>query len=1105
MAGIGDTLEEEQAKRRTAFIPWRWLAIASFLIIAIPVGILIANRLRGSPTERGTRALVEAFRKQRLIEPRLSGGFPCGEFKPSPGDRSHVDTQELDRASELIMDALAKGDSSAQLPYARLLLSKDEKLPEALQYLRRAVAGAPERAEAHNDLGVCFIQQGKLEDAIDEFEVALKHKTDMPEALFNRALCYGRLLLRDAADADLARLVDIEHDKDWLAEARRRRNELSAPNSARPAVEIMKDLNEALADDLSWAREIVDRNYEAVRRYYYFELVQQYLQPADAVGQETVDLVRSRMENISQLAVDVKGDHDIADTVKRLITIPEQEHAHELGLFRDYKKASDLISDGKYDEARMALERLHEVFQKQGDSLFQAKTKYSIAQSLYQSRRFTASLTLLGEILPLFEARGWRYHQAQTLDLIGLDYSRLGQDSKAFKYFRQASELFEKMREPVAYPLQYVGMTCWHLGNFDKALENLHTSTDLFLKQGSPPVQLANNYLNVADVYRLLDRSQLALLFAEEALKYSNKAKDMNRAAQASSFEAVEFAHAGEMDLAAAKIKQAFQDLEGIGAASRAYTEPLVLARAGEVAAQRGDTASALQHYTKAELLTSNAEGDKILNINALRGRAAAYAKAGQSELARKDLEKAIAIIEGYRRNLIGRVHRMEFLGASQGVFDQMIVLDAAQPERAPEAFEMSERSRARGLLDDFEPAASDDGRTAKPISLDRVRAALPDNLTLLVYSVTDERTHVFLVTRSAFRIAPSPVTTRQLERLVNDYVSQVRNPDAPIEELSEKARALYRLLIEPVKEWLTEGTELCIVPDKSLQMLPMATLKDSSDRYLIESFRLVCAPSASVFIRCFNQARAEVGRNEERLLAVGDPEFSSEDFPKLRSLDDARREAEETSAYYDRPVVLTEANASEPAVRAAMKNCNVAHLAVHCIVDQQSPWLSSLLLGPETGSFKSRADKKIEPNDPASSASDNSLGRLQLGLMLETPADNPTDGLLYLNEIYNLKLPGTRMVVLSACETALGQYYRGEGIVSLIHPFLAARVSTVVASLWPVESRATSVLMIGFHKERRTAGKRAGDALRAAQLKMIAEFPHPYYWASFIVVGGDY
>jgi CHAT domain-containing protein len=104
------------------------------------------------------------------------------------------------------------------------------------------------------------------------------------------------------------------------------------------------------------------------------------------------------------------------------------------------------------------------------------------------------------------------------------------------------------------------------------------------------------------------------------------------------------------------------------------------------------------------------------------------------------------------------------------------------------------------------------------------------------------------------------------------------------------------------------------------------------------------------------------------------------------------------------------------------------------------------------------------------------------------------------------MKLPRTKLVILSACQTGLGHYYRGEGIVSLVRPFLALKVPTVVASLYSVDSQATAALMIDFHRLRKKKNLGAGDALRTAQRNMIADatFRHPFYWASFIAVGSS-
>ena len=188
MSATEKTFENSQHNRPAVFVSWRSLSIAIVFIVLLVGAVFIAFAERGSNVERGTRALVAAFSKQRLIEPRLSGGIKCGRFSASGGGSSDVDTAKIELAQKLIVDAVAKNDPGAELAYGRLLASKSEKLTDAQRYLTRAIALSPENAEAHNDLGVCFIQQGMIEDAIDEFEVALKIRTEMPEALFNRAL-----------------------------------------------------------------------------------------------------------------------------------------------------------------------------------------------------------------------------------------------------------------------------------------------------------------------------------------------------------------------------------------------------------------------------------------------------------------------------------------------------------------------------------------------------------------------------------------------------------------------------------------------------------------------------------------------------------------------------------------------------------------------------------------------------------------------------------------------------------------------------------------------------------------------------------------------------
>ena len=112
-------------------------------------------------------------------------------------------------------------------------------------------------------------------------------------------------------------------------------------------------------------------------------------------------------------------------------------------------------------------------------------------------------------------------------------------------------------------------------------------------------------------------------------------------------------------------------------------------------------------------------------------------------------------------------------------------------------------------------------------------------------------------------------------------------------------------------------------------------------------------------------------------------------------------------------------------------------------------------------------------------------------------------DGILHLGEIYNLNL-NAGLVVLSACETGLGQIAHGEGIIGLTRGFLYAGASNVLVSLWQVSDMTTSGLMVGFY-DKMLAGMSKAEALAVAKRQMIRRDPgyaKPYYWSAFILIG---
>jgi CHAT domain-containing protein len=337
---------------------------------------------------------------------------------------------------------------------------------------------------------------------------------------------------------------------------------------------------------------------------------------------------------------------------------------------------------------------------------------------------------------------------------------------------------------------------------------------------------------------------------------------------------------------------------------------------------------------------------------------------------------------------------------------------------------------------------------------------------------VLEENSLVWVISRNEFETRGIPVGKSELARKVNEYSSLVAAPSGNKIRADRLAEELYGLLIAPVEGLLSKSKTVVIVSDKSLNYLPFITLRSpKSKRYLIEDHEIELSPSANIFVTSsLSAATRETGKNET-LLSVGNPNFDREVFSDLPDLPSAGREAEAIRVFYKSAGVFVGANAREAIVKQRMKTADVIHLALHYVIDPKNEMLSELALTKE----------------------ENPKGDL--------------DGRLRSSEIYQMKLPRTRLAVLSACQTGIDRNFDGEGAVGMARPFLAAGVPVVVASLWPVESDSTAELMIQFHKNRTMGGYSTPKALRLAQLELLRSpelgFQHAYHWAAFAVIGG--
>jgi len=283
------------------------------------------------------------------------------------------------------------------------------------------------------------------------------------------------------------------------------------------------------------------------------------------------------------------------------------------------------------------------------------------------------------------------------------------------------------------------------------------------------------------------------------------------------------------------------------------------------------------------------------------------------------------------------------------------------------------------------------------------------------------------------------------------------------------------------------------------LQYLPFSALPEPSSTGapvpLIANHEIVSAPSASVLAvlreetegrkpaekgvailadPVFSANDARIGRQQKTSGVLTTPEahragadVGVQEFVRLRF---SRTEAEEIARLAPAGSTLKALDfdaSRETVLNPEFGQYRILHFATHSLLNNEHPGLSGVVL--------------------------SLVGR----------AGRPQNGFLRLYDIYNLRL-ASDLVVLSACQTALGGEVTGEGLIGLTRGFLYAGAPRVVATLWEIDDRTTAELMKRFYEAMLRRGDRPAAALRAAQTAMwkTKGWDAPYYWGAFTLQG---
>jgi CHAT domain-containing protein len=336
-------------------------------------------------------------------------------------------------------------------------------------------------------------------------------------------------------------------------------------------------------------------------------------------------------------------------------------------------------------------------------------------------------------------------------------------------------------------------------------------------------------------------------------------------------------------------------------------------------------------------------------------------------------------------------------------------------------------------------------------LTIDQVRQALPADSIILEYFQAQDRIVVVLLSHDQLDIVPlanlSEVTT-SLQGLAFQLAKFRIGPEYErtfagilLKSIRSHLDNLYKALIGPIRKRM-RARHIVIAPHGVLHHLPFQALFDGQ-QYLIDEFTVSYAPSASTYALC--QARSTQRSRKSLILGIPD-----------QATPFVQEEVTSIAACLPNAELLLGSNATAERLREIGRQSQFIHIATHGHFRRDSPMFSGIRLG---GSY------------------------------------------LSLYDLYQLELPA-ELIALSGCSTGLNVVAAGDELLGLGRGLIHAGAETSLLSLWDVQDQSAAQLMTSFYYRLLVCGRTKTDALQQAMQHVRLEYPHPYHWAPFILVG---
>jgi CHAT domain-containing protein len=819
------------------------------------------------------------------------------------------------------------------------------------------------------------------------------------------------------------------------------------------------------------------------------------------------------------------------------------------------------------ERARDAYGEARRWFLAAGDHAAAAVAGESFAETFYYANEYTLAQGAFRRACDDFRHVHNHAGEAAALNNLALVERTLGKFQDALEDYEKALAAMVKLgrRRDQAVLLSSIGALYLDLEKPQKALDRLQQALAIQRAEPGKPEDMIVPLINIG-----MARSRLGS--TSEALQSLGAALELAKKYRLKHNELLARVNRAYVHLKAKHNKEAADDLEAALPLARELRsrkeEGAALAYLTELSFLQGDYGKAFQHSQDA-LRLFQAIGDRRAESKALFGAALVQYQLGRVPDALASIKKSIALGEFLRSKVLNEELRTSLFGSVRPRFELAVELLMESDSRNPsqdfkaQAFEASERARARSVLDELAEAHADIRAGVAPDLLAKERSILeqiqkheterqslsavdadpegqrkivaleteveslltlrdevlaqikakspryaalvqpqPRKLTeiqrdlldrdslLLSYFLGDKRSFLWAIDRQGLRSVELPGRSRieDAARTLWEKIGRSRNRSARAQRDVDGAMMRLGEMLLPPSLGRLEARRLLIIPDGALQFVPFTALPEPGiepgSRVLAESHEIVELPSASALslLRQSGEARRAAPMT---LAAFADPVFGVDDIrvrrppaaaqgplpepDRLSRLGSSRQEVEHILAYVPQGKSFAafgfDANL-EKVKSMDLSRFRMLHFATHGTLGSR-PELS--------GIFLSRLDMQGHTRDNFLSALD----------------------------VYNLDLAAD-LVVLSACETALGDDLRSEGVGRLTRAFLYAGAKSVVVSLWSVSDEATAELMNIFYSGILQKRLPPAAALREAQLAIRREkrWSSPYYWAGFVLQG---